>query len=427
MVLMKNLHAQLTPYHSILFPYDNPNSVVYSAGSLTYAIADYSANIQNNPVSFSFVQKPRLCVIVNQEFSRYYITGINTNFFHDGHNEKEKKLDTIYELYPRYISCILPLNLSAHKIFLSASLNKIQKPEHEVWLPCNQYPGLDPELDFHHQRDGHVWNASINIGYQFPLNISLGIAWSKWFGSWRWYDYNTSQSVTGECEFKYNGNNFSIGLLKKFKRHLISISYHTPLSLMEANDISIKNRGEYKYTLQQKFNGALKLGIAFILNDKTTLSFGYRYQDKFSMRKKVVWHAGSEMFFETSDEYGASHQIAVACEYIVYCKGKKLPIFLACWADWLPKESGAGAPAIYQYFSPDYHYHSPELYENISAGISFPLYLFNIHLTSQLSFYPIEAIYFPYMRSTYPPLSFNAKKLSVIFSLGISYDFNSEK
>lgn len=423
LTVVKSLHAQLSPYHGIVFPYDNPNRVVYSAGSLTYAALDYSANIHNNPVSFSFVQKPRLFVIFNQEVSRYYITGINKDFFLNGNIKKEKGLDAEYELYPRFISCVLPLNIAKHRIFLSASLNKIRKPEHEVWLQGNEYPGLDPELDFHHQRDGHVWNASINIGYVLPFNINLGITWTKWFGSWHWYDYNTPNSVIGEGIFKYNGNNFSIGLLKKYKNQIVSISYHTPLSLMEADDISIESRGEYKYTLQQKFNGALKIGIGFILNDKTTLSFGYRYQDKFSIRKTMFWHAGSDMVAETIDEYGSAHQIAIACEYIVHCKGNKLPIFLTYWADWLPKEHEVGEPIIYQDFSPDYHYHFPELYANIAAGISFPFYSFNIHFASQLNIFPIETIYFPYRYNTYPPLSFNAKKMSVVFSLCVSYDF----
>ena len=243
--LTNNLFAQLSPYHSILFPYDNPNRVVYSAGSLTYAASDYSANIQNNPVSFSYVKKPQIFFIFNQDISRYYITDIRINktLFNTENDDKEKKLDAKYKLYPRFISCTMPLNVAKHRIFLSASLNKIQTPEHDVQLTSKKYSGLNPELDFFHHRDGRVWNASINIGYQLPLNINLGITWSKWFGSWHWYDYNTAQSVIGEGKFKYNGNNFSIGLLKKYKDHSISISYHTPLSLMEADDISIKNRG----------------------------------------------------------------------------------------------------------------------------------------------------------------------------------------
>ncbi|MBL7111357.1 MAG: hypothetical protein ISS19_05390 [Bacteroidales bacterium] len=421
--LTDNLHAQLSACHSIMFPYDNPNRVIYSAGSLTYSAADYSANIQSNPVSFSFVEKPQIFFILNQDISRYHITDIRINktLFNNGNNDKERKLDPEYKLYPIFISCTLPLNVANQRIFLSASLNKIQMPEHEVRLTGNEYPGLDPELDFHHQRDGHVWNATMNIGYQFPLNINLGITWSQWFGSYHWYDYNTSQSVIGEGKFKYDGNNFSIGLLKKYKDHSISISYHAPLTLMKADDIYIKNMGEDKYTLQQKFDGAFKLGIAFILNDKSTLSFGYRYQNKFSIEGIAVRYDKSR---EIKYEYSNSHQIAIAYEYIVYFKGKKLPVFLSYWADWLPKKSGFGQLNIYQDFSGDYHYQLPELYENIAGGICFPFYFLNIHLTGQLNLYPISVTYLP-LNYTHiiPPLSFDAKRMNVIFNFGVSYAF----
>ena len=424
-----NLNAQLSAYHGILFPYDNPNSVVYSTGSLTYAAADYSANIQSNPVSFSFIQNPQIFLIFNHEISRYYITDIKINktLFNNGNNEKEKKLDPKYKLYPRFISCTLPINLDKHSIFLSASLNKIQMPEHEVWLTSNKYPGLDPKLDFHHQRDGQVWNASMNIGYQLPLNINLGITWSKWFGSWHWYDNNTSHSVIGEGKFKYNGNNFSIGLLKKYKSHSISISYYTPLSLMEADDISIYNMGEINYAIQQKFNGAFKVGIAHQVNDKLKFAYGYRYQNNFSMSKIELYPSTEGLTLrETKDEYSSSHQIALACEYIFYCKGKKLPIFVTYWADWLPKRHGSSGLNIYQDFIPKYHYRLPELYENIAAGICFPFYFFNIHLTGQLNFHPIRVIYFPGMYSNRDsPLSFDAKRMRFLFNLGVSYAFKS--
>lgn len=419
-ILTNVLHAQLSPYHGIVFPYDSPNRVVYSAGSLTYATADYSANIQNNPVSFSFIKKPQIFLIFNHDISRYYLTSIRVNrLFYN--QEKSKTLHPKYNFYPRFISYTLPLNFAHQSIFLSASLNKIQTPEHEVWMTDHEYT----DLNFHHQRDGHVWNASINIGCQLPLNVNLGITWSKWFGSWHWHDHNTSHSIIGEGKFKYNGNNFSIGLLKKFKGISISFNYHAPFTLMKTDDIFIKWRSnEEKYNLQQKFDGAFKLGIAYQLNDKLTLSLGCRYQNKFSMKKTMKRNFLND---KQKDEYGSSQQIALACEYIMYCNGKKLPIFLAYWANWLPKTNSQPFQFQYGYQIYTTNDHS-KLNNNIIIGICYPLYLLNIHFSSQLNICSIHAynqLVPPWSCAGLTSSNFDAKKMSVIFNLGVSYAFKS--
>lgn len=427
--LTNNLYAQLSPYHGIVFPYDNPNRAVYSAGSLTYAAADYSANIQNNPVSFSYIQRPQIFLIINQDISRYYLTDIkiNKNLFNNGNNVKEKNLNPGYKLNPGFISGTLPLNIANQRIFLSASLNKIQMPAHEIWLPSSKYPGLPPELDFHHQRDGRVWNGSINVGCQLPLNVNLGITWSKWFGSWNWYDHNFSQRIIGKGSFKYHGDNFGIGLLKKNTNLSICFCYYTPLTLMKADSILIKNMCEMSYTLRQKFNGAFKFGVASQLADKLILSVAFRYQNNFSVKEIMLYPTIEGLaLLDTKYEYSSSYQIAMACEYIVCFKTKKVPIFVSYGANWLPKLLKKGLNVwqltyrnVYQEFSKN-----SLLSHNFAVGIHFPFHLLNIHLASQLNIDPIQAIYLPNNYShIFSPMSFNAKRLNFMFHFGVSYKF----
>lgn len=425
-----NAYTQFSAYHGIIFPYDNPNNVIHSAGSVTYALPDYSANILNNPVSSSFVQRPQIYLSFNRDNSRYEVSRHITFSPYEVENLKIQFSRYVY--YPDSFSGVLPVKIDKRKSALAFSLNKINSPEYEVWLPSNKYV----DLDLTHIRNGNVWNASIGISHQFSKDITVGLSWSKWFGKWDWHDDNRSGFIDGNGTFKYTGNLVNIGILKKFQNLSVCLIFHSPFTLLKTNSTAVLGWGrteEYfkHFKIRQHFKGAYKLGIAYQWKNRFSISTGYRYQRKsLIILKRKIPFFGRE--YEIEEEYGDSHLVSLANEIVFRFKNMKIPVFLSYWVNWQPNFH-APDPVFtylidYKYFGYQFltNDESSVIAKNLALGIKFPLHSIIFHLTSQWSSSEIDGANITMPRK-YPLMKpveiFEAKKSIFTINFGISYAF----
>ena len=417
--LTTNIHAQFSAYHGIIFPYDTPNKVIHSIGSITYAFPDYSANIQNNPVSLSFIQNPRIYISFNQEISRYSILKYKYYMYISG-IEKTKTLPAKKNIYPGFVSGALPFSLFKRSFVIGVSINKTHSPEYEIWETNKE----DPELIFKHQRKGDVWNATIGICYRLTSDINIGLGWSKWFGNWSWHNENTLKTISSEGKFRYFGNVVNIGLIKQSQNLSYCFIFHFPFTLMKADNVSINLRyGIERYNINQHFNGAFKAGIVYRWNNRFSLSSGYRYQEKASLKQTPVKIGLGN--YERKEEYDMTHQVSIAGEYIFHFKNIKIPTFLAYRAYWWPNVHSKGYYGVTNY--QDFIINDSFFYpiNNIALGLNAHFSSFIFHLTGQWNMHSISynLADHPITASAMIPKSFKAKKSTFLFNFGVSYDF----
>ncbi len=250
--------AQLSPYQGIVLPYDSPNRVGLSVGSAKSALSNYAADVLSNPAGISFLQHPQFLVSFNQSIYNYEV-GFDLN------NESIPS-STEYRFNPGYFSGSMPLSFLPNRFVVAASVNKIQSPEIELMQASNVVNSL---IIMQQSRKGNVWNATLGISVQPVDDFSVGVSWTKWFGTMTWHDAQVSQdtlmgNIFSDREFEYVGNSFNVGLLKQFNRLSIGLVLYSPFTLMKSHD--------YKYTLmdmenvfdiEQHFNGAAKMGVAY--------------------------------------------------------------------------------------------------------------------------------------------------------------------
>lgn len=427
-LITTNTQAQFSAYHGILFPYDNPSKVIYSAGSLTYALPDYSLNIQNNPVNSMMIEFPQVFTSFDQDISKYTIS----DYIYDAPNPQQlEPIPTKYSLYPSFVSAVLPIKSFKKKFVIAAYLAKINFPEREVATSgaWNSIP---------YQKKGNVWNASVGISHNLPYNTSVGISLSKWMGSWK-FENDKSHSIFFSGKFRYIGNILNLGILKQYKRVSLSFIYHSPSTLMKTENVFLNRFGQNtKHEIQQHFNGAFKVGGAYHWNEKITLSAGYRYQARFSMQDQLKTEGSDNI--KIKEEYGRSHQLSIAGEYIINHKNRKYPVFLAYWTDWLPSTPETIPKSIENHNVTYNRYHIQGfqfLYienhanrsNNLAFGIRFPFYFTKIHLTGQWQQNRVFVLNYINCGCAAPILSkenFNAKKSTFMLGIGVSYAFKKE-
>ena len=433
--LISNTCAQFSAYHGIVFPYDGPNKVIHSIGSITYAFPDPSADVQNNPVGLSFIQHPQIFINLSQDISKYYISisqKISKYFISRYSNildgtEESKTLPVNYSFYPEFFSVALPVNVFKRKCVFAGSINKILSPEHEVWLEMNENYA---NLNFNHQREGNVYNAALGLCYQLAPNINVGIGWNKWFGHWSWYDENISKTIYCHGHFDYYGNNFNLGLLSQYQDLSVCFIFHFPFTLMKAENIFLNlQKQSKKYNMQQHFNGAFKAGVAYRLNNRMSLSAGYRFQGTASKKQMET----DSYNHEIREEYDVSHQISIASEYILNLKNSKLPIFLACWVNWIPETMFRSYYGNVNYLALGYQIFSignniGPVY-NIAFGFNVPLSSVILHFTGQWYLNSINGLTSDATpgAARWSPVYFEAKKSTFMINVGISHVLKSVK
>ncbi len=406
--------AQLSVYHGIVYPYDTPNRVLHSIGSLTYAVPDKSANVQNNPASLFFIQNPRIYISFNQEISKYSYS----QWRYNREIEKSKNLPVRYNTYPGSVSGALPFNLLKKSFVLGVSLNKIHSPEYEIWEPINSdYP----EFIFDHHRKGNVWNAAVGICYRLSSDTNIALGWTKWFGNWSWPNENTIQPISSSGNFRYLGNAVNIGYLKQSQKLSYCFIFHLPFTLMKADNVSVyggQRTESYTITLKQHFNGAFKAGIAYRWSDHFLLSAGYRYQE-FVSQKQTFIREGS-FNYTKKEEYEMSNQISLAGEYSFLIRNIKFPLYLACWLNWQPK--AASSSFGHQVFWSDDNINPVN---HIAFGLNMPLFSLMLFLTCQWNQSSINYSIAenPRRPSARIPASYKANKSTFLFNIGVSYDY----
>ena len=392
LAFQSNLYAQLSAYHGILFPYDNPNGAIHSIGDLTYARPDYSSNIQNNPVGTVFFDRPKFFISYNLSISRYEDTGLYTPDFEwielIDRRRNHKKNSSMS------ISGLLPFKLFNKRFGAVLSLNKINTPESELYIKSVKIQ----DLNFSNHREGNVWNCSIGMSCRLPLGIDLGLSWTKWFGSWRWKDENASGRISGEGRYQYDDHVWNFGVQKKIKDISICFIFHTPFTLMKADDVILKLGNTIdNYSLKERFNGAYKIGIDCRCSNQLSLSVGYRHQRQFSMQ--IVRNSYLE---KVKEEYGSSDQISLAGEYVLHFKNLKIPLSIAYWVNWVPKTPDhvphlKTGEDFFNYYVDyglsfvDYHSYQfldidddTNLRHNIFIGLNFPFRSFCLYLSTSV-------------------------------------------
>lgn len=430
LILNGHLYAQFSEYHSVINPYDFVNNTIYNIGCVTYALPDYSINIQNNPVAPTFIDRSRIYFGVSQNISKYDLKRNVINFLDI---DKKNEQFTQNKIQPNIFSGSFPFKLG-NKIFkFSLSVNKIHSPEYELWLGNNKYP----ELEFHHQREGNVWNTSIGFSHCFPLGIDIGVSWSKWFGNWHWSDSNSLGTVSGEGEYKYNGNTLNFGILKRISKLSICFILHSPVTLMKADNINLKWGEDLEYyNLYQHFSGSFKVGIAYHFKEKLSLSAGYRYQGGSYM--KINYRRGTLMR-ELKEDYGPSHMLSIGGEYYFITPKKRFPIFLVYSINWMPStpqvipENITSEMDVHNINSYGYQFLTinKELayISSIALGINYPFKLFVFHLAGQWGLSSINI----FNRTTSvrlhsswrPPECIEVERTSFMLNLGVSFAFKT--
>ena len=429
--------AQFSPYHGIVFPYDNPNNIIFSAGGITHAAPDYTLNVQSNPVSPILVRSPKIFL----SFSRRILKYKENNYSQDHYIPvKSPEWPNEYNSFPNRFSGVLPIKLFKKGTAIAISINKINSPENPV-LTTN----LSKDY-INYQREGEVWIIAAGISSKLSDDVQVGLSLSKWLGGWE-YGNNEERFYTKTTgKLLYYGNILNFGVIKNIKKFSLSFIYHTPTKLMHSENVLLKwgrtGRFGVEHDIQQHFNGAFKFGLAYHWNERFTLSTGYRYQAKFSIRDKIKVEADRKETIHTKEEYGRSHQISISTEYIARFVNYKFPVFIACWADYLPS-----TPEILPKYLGDYYINRMDDYlfgfqfltvdessnvsKNIAFGIQLPLSFLNLYLVGQYnqnSIHIFNNINSPWVSSFWwPSDSFDVKKSTFLFNIGVSCTFGKQK
>jgi len=320
--------AQLSAYHSIVFPYEQRFLAGKSLGGASVAVPDYVPDARGNPAGLVFTETIQFFAAINAERIEYR-PDYEYKYLQISENVYSQN-----QFYPSQFSFAVPFRLFNKKTTIAVSLNKLNSPEIET-LDIQK---ITKNSGFIHNRSGNVWTSSLGISTLLAENFSLGLSWTRWNGNWKWQDeqyrnveYNLN-AISGAGNYKYNGSSFNLGLMKQFHKLSIGLVVNSPFTLMKAENVQIKLWGPIEENnLEQRFNGAVSAGIAYQLFRKFRLGLGYRYQDDF-MIKNVP-----DIYTEKNEtKYSNSHKVSIAGEYTFNISSLQIPFFLVYNGQWLP-------------------------------------------------------------------------------------------
>ncbi len=364
------LLAQISAYHSIVFPYDSYSRLPQTVGGTTIAIPDFVSAAQINPAGLAVNQVPQFGIHLGQRITR---THIKSDYPNPSTSFDEYSFDN------GLVSGSIPITIFNKKIVVAVSAIKIQTPEFDIWEPIAET--MDQQI--RHSRQGNVWNATLGLGGAITDYLSYGISVTKWFGQWSWHDEINFSTIEGEGKFKYTGSSLTLGLSQQFRKISLAVAVHTPFTLMKSNKIRLKTEfGESVHQVGQYFKGAARLGIGYHLNPQLILGAGYRYQDNIIMKDHIV----SEPANSTEDKYGESHQISIGGEYSFSWAKIKLPVFFAYRIAWM-RDVQRDYLSEYQILQTE---KGKEFSHEIILGLNFSFKSTTIYLVSQVNSSPIQ-------------------------------------
>ena len=307
-------NAQTSAYHSIVFPYDVSNNHAMSFGGIISADPDPISGIHLNSAGLAFYDKP---VFSSNYLMNTKIYDFNYDYFDD------RNVNTGLNTNPGFLSVMLPIIISGKKMVISSAIQGVESPEIEIWDEIY----LDQQIGVEHSRKGAVSKTDIAISSQLVTDFGIGIGISKWSGTWTWHDQVGIETI-GYGTFRYTGSSISLALLYKWSKINLGLTLYSPFQLMTSSVTTnylyfrqIQNQRD----MEQKFDGAARLSLKYSLKPDLYLGIDYRWQDKISIKNKILDSLNSSF----TDSYSKSHQIAIVIGKDFKWHFLKLPLFTA--------------------------------------------------------------------------------------------------
>ncbi|MBN1408446.1 MAG: hypothetical protein JW956_11685 [Calditrichaceae bacterium] len=318
-LLLTDTTAQTSAYHSIVFPYDTDNRLVMTTGGIVSANPDPVTGIQLNSAGLAFYDNPTL-------FIGYSIR--NSSYSLDYEYYDDKKFSEKFTRNPGYISFILPIFIKDKKIVLSGAFQGIGSPEIEIWEQIDS----DQDLIIEHSRKGAVSKIDLSISSHIFKQLGIGMGLSKWSGNWSWSDQSDLETI-GYGRFNYSGTSFNLTSLYQWSKVKIGILYYSPFQLMKSSKIRTTNwySNDFQF-LNQKFNGAARFGLIYLIKPALSIGIDYRWQDKITIENKYT----DSLRTPNTLKYGESHQIATVLGKDFHWRTIMLPLYIGYQYNILP-------------------------------------------------------------------------------------------
>jgi len=314
------MQAQTFAYHGIVFPYETSNRNSLTIGGIINAIPDQFSGAQANPGGLAFFKRPSVAVNYGLKMSRYQV---NHEF------SQESSDHTRFNNFPGFLSATLPISFWDKKIVFGFYGQHLASPEVELWDEFE----WDALSQVNHNRSGNVWNTNFALSSMVFKNLGVGLNVSKWFGSWAWQDKIDSEN-SGSGTFNYSGTSLALGLIYQWSKINLGLTLHSPFTLMSSNDTRIENWFFNIQTrhIEQKFDGAVRIGLVYHFSPQTQVGIDYRWQGKIYINNKFA----DNTLNAYEETYGISHQFSVAAHHDFKWSLLYLPVFIAYQMSLMP-------------------------------------------------------------------------------------------
>ena len=356
-------NAQISAYHSIVFPYDVSNYHTMSFGGIISSDPDPISGIYLNSAGLAFYNQPIF-------FFNYSMNTTMHELNYDYFDNSE--VNTSLNNNPGFLTALLPLFIAGKKIVISTAIQGIDSPEIEIWKELYS----DQQTPIKHSRKGAVSKTDIAISSQLATSLGIGLGVSKWSGNWSWYDQVGTETI-GYGIFKYTGSSFNLALLYKWSKVNIGLSIYSPIQLMTSsvtiNEFFFRQM-QTQRDLKQKFNGAARFSLKYSLKPDLYLGIDYRWQDKISIKNEFPDTSHTSF----TDRYSESHQLSIAVGKDFNWHFLKLPVFIAYQMNLMPTTS--------ENYSRDYQQievnNEDNIQHSIHSGVNFLYKSYGFYLTA---------------------------------------------
>ncbi|GEM_PF-3026906 len=407
MIFGEAAFAQLSPYQGIINPYERNGGLGGSFGGVIIAEPDAIPAPLDNPAGLAFQRAPQVFAGMNLEFTKYVHE-------YRYHNFTETESDKS-EFNPGMVAVSYPLTLLHREAALAVSLAKIPAPEFEAGYITK----IDSFPDMNHNRSGNVGTATIGVSMKITPTLSIGLSYTHWLGSWKWEDNEITSPThpvankAGKGEFIYDGNYFSLGMIKQMNRFALGLVLQSPFTLMHAEDITYRlwNFAEV-LDCEQQFKGAGAIGLSYRLGNHAKLGINYKYQKELKISLNRDYYQDNKLKKDT-------HKLLIGGEYNFHFQNLAIPVYIAYQRLWYEDfyDSSPGYMAVY--LEDEYR-----IYAGVQMGVNCYYKSFGLHLAGGWQQYTIKV----YNELFAPPSSmisttswFDVKKTEILINFGLSY------
>jgi hypothetical protein len=265
---------------------------------------------------------------------------------------------------------------------VAASYNGKQWPEYD-----ETYASFTTDTySLEQEQEGNIRSVSFAGSMRPVKKLSVGAGFTKWFGRWKWRDAETEDypvSLWREGTSHYNGQCVYVGVQGQVGRLSLGTTVYSPFRLM---DEDIKDNYGWQEQAHQELDGAIHVGIAYLLSSDLTLGTGFGYQPGFALR-----HQESQSEYE--DRYGASSELSCGIEYALNFKKTRLPIYFMYQARWMPQAAEFSFLHYYDTEESDEH----ALSNRFAAGTSLMFKRIGFHIAAHWSRRSEQATFVDYL------------------------------